>query len=327
MDKYLKYKSEDFAIEESFINWVKQTNPNDINYWNKWLLDHPEKQEEISAAKEIVQSLVFEDEAALLNKENEIWNKINSKIDVKQVPQKSTTSIFRYLVPLAAAAIAGILVFVNLPQEFSCDTHIISEIAETNQVNLPDNSIVTVNTDSKICYSKETWEDHRIVELEGEAFFEVEKGSKFIVQTINGNVEVLGTSFNVYSRNGQLFVECETGKVKVTSQGTEAVLMPNENVKVDVTENLVEKSESKAKRSEWRSGTFNYTNESISNVLQDVERSFGVDIELPSALHEQLYTGPFVSENIDSALYQVLWPLNLEAIKTGNSYKVQSSKK
>lgn len=327
MDKYLNYKAEDFAIEESFINWVKETKPNDINFWNKWILDHPEKKEDVTIAKEIVESLVFLDEEVLAKKESEIWNKISSHIDDKQVPQNNTTSIFRFLMPIAAAAMVGLLIFFNLPQEFVCDTHINSGIAETNEVNLPDNSVVTVNRDSKLCYSKETWDGNRIVELEGEAFFEVEKGSKFTVQTVNGNVEVLGTSFNVYSRNGQLFVECETGKVKVTSQGNEAILMPNENVKLDLDENLVEKSEIKSKRSEWRGGTFNYNEENIANVLDDMERTFGVDIELSPELDGQLYNGRFVSENIDTALYQVLWPLNLEAIKSGNGYKVQSSKK
>lgn len=327
MDKYLQYNSEEFAIEESFINWVKETNPNDINYWNKWLLDHPEKKDDVHAARRIVETMVFADQETIKAKENAIWDKISSKIVEAESPQQHRRSVLRFLLPLAAAAIAGLIIFVNIPTGFSCDTHINSGIAETNQINLPDNSTVTVNTDSKLCYSKESWADHRIVELEGEAFFEVEKGSKFTVKTDNGDVEVLGTSFNVYSRNGQLFVECETGKVQVRSEGTEVILLPSENIKINGSENLVEKAETKSKRSEWRSGTFNYDGEKIDRVLQDMERTFGVDIDIPDALTQEPYTGYFNSQNIDSALYQVLWPLNLKSTKEGKVYIIQPSNK
>jgi transmembrane sensor len=41
------------------------------------------------------------------------------------------------------------------------------------------------------------WSKERTLSLEGEAFFEVQKGSKFSVVTSDGIVEVLGTSFDV----------------------------------------------------------------------------------------------------------------------------------
>ena len=55
----------------------------------------------------------------------------------------------------------------------------------------------------------------RKVSLEGEAFFEVNPGKKFEVVSKFGKTIVLGTSFNIYSRNSSYQVTCMTGKVKV----------------------------------------------------------------------------------------------------------------
>lgn len=323
MDKFLEHTAEDFALEESFINWVKETHRNDINLWNKFLLDNPEKKESIHKARRIVESLNFVDDHELKIKEDKIWNKISEATKEEKAIKQKSPSILRYLLPLAAAAIVGLIVFVNLPQTFTCDTNISSAIAETNQIILPDNSVVTVNADSELCYSKADWANHRIVKLEGEAFFEVEKGSKFLVKTDNGEVEVLGTSFNVYSRDDRFFVQCETGKVGVRSEGKETILMPQESAALDKSTNKLDIIESTFKRSDWRTGTFNYNDEKLGHVLQDIERTFGVTIEEPSNINETLYNGEFTSQNVDSALYQILWPLNLEVIKSDEIFKLQ----
>ena len=67
-------------------------------------------------------------------------------------------------------------------------------------------------------YSATSWNDgERILKLKGQVYFEVKKGSKFSVRSTQGIVSVLGTSFNIYDREGAYKVECFTGKVKVES--------------------------------------------------------------------------------------------------------------
>ena len=51
---------------------------------------------------------------------------------------------------------------------------------------------------SSIRFPVQFAQDCRLVELEGEAYFEVSKtGQPFIVQTKGMKIEVLGTSFNI----------------------------------------------------------------------------------------------------------------------------------
>ncbi len=84
---------------------------------------------------------------------------------------------------------------------------------------LPDNSKVTLNSASTITYKKNFDVGHRTLYLEGEAYFEVKKlTSSFIVSTQYGDVTVLGTTFNVKSRNDEFEVGVNTGEVKVSNK-------------------------------------------------------------------------------------------------------------
>ena len=66
---------------------------------------------------------------------------------------------------------------------------------------LHDGSIVWLNSESKFVYPEAFSGDERRVQLEGEAYFEVQedKSKPFIVQAGAINIEVLGTHFNVDS--------------------------------------------------------------------------------------------------------------------------------
>ena len=67
-------------------------------------------------------------------------------------------------------------------------------LANTSTHLLPDQSKVLLNDGSSIEYGKNKWEEERKVHLLGEAFFNVQKGAKFQIETANGTVAVLGLS-------------------------------------------------------------------------------------------------------------------------------------
>ena len=82
-------------------------------------------------------------------------------------------------------------------------------------VKLPDNSEVAINNNSEIEYQKWFWKNNRTIDLKGEAYFKVAKGKTFEVNTNLGKVTVLGTQFNVNSKDNTFEVTCYEGKVKV----------------------------------------------------------------------------------------------------------------
>jgi ferric-dicitrate binding protein FerR (iron transport regulator) len=169
---------------------------------------------------------------------------------------------------------------------------------------LPDESEVIVNADTKIKYYPIWWHISRSLELSGEAYFEVNKGSLFKVKSTLGTTQVLGTSFNVLARGNRYKVTCIEGKVKVISKADkDAVITHGQAVDVlpDGEINVLQKVDTQ-KRTGWRKNQFTYKSEPLKLVIQEIERQYDVVIEHPEDL-SYTFTGSF---NTKSKLDKVL---------------------
>ncbi|MGB3800860.1 MAG: FecR family protein, partial [Lewinella sp.] len=141
---------------------------------------------------------------------------------------------------LAAAAIllllvAGGLALFSGGEELTTTT---TGFAEQKSVALPDGSIVRLNANSSLSYAPD-WDDRedREVILRGEAYFEVlpnpTTGQKFLVTTPDLTVAVLGTVFNINSREEETSVFLEEGKIALQLKAgdqTEKTMEPGELV-------------------------------------------------------------------------------------------------
>lgn len=89
-----------------------------------------------------------------------------------------------------------------------------------------DGLMVSLNVVIELEYVIEKWSKRCYVKLEGEVFFEVEKGVKFIVEMFYGMVEVFGISFNVEVWVDVFWVNCYMGKVWVSLlNGSEKIII------------------------------------------------------------------------------------------------------
>lgn len=154
------------------------------------------------------------------------------------------------------------------------------------QVNLPDGSRVWLNADSRLSYPVSfAAKKERVVELTGEAYFEIAKDKQhpFKVKSSGQEIEVLGTHFNVNSYRdepavkttlleGSVKVTCASGQLKglVLKPGQQSIVSGTElNVKsVDVNDVV-----------DWKNGEFVFDNEPLPNIMRKVSRWYNVDIE------------------------------------------------
>ena len=85
----------------------------------------------------------------------------------------------------------------------------VSAGAAISVITLPDQTKVTLNRYSSLTYPDRFKEDRREVQLQGEAYFEVEKDARhpFVVKADPVEVEVLGTHFNVEAYPGDAEVK------------------------------------------------------------------------------------------------------------------------
>jgi ferric-dicitrate binding protein FerR (iron transport regulator) len=179
--------------------------------------------------------------------------------------------------------------------------------------DLPDGSIVQLNADSKLEYNKLLWLVNRNVSLKGEAYFDAEKGKKFTVFSERGQTQVLGTGFNVYSRNQDYKVECIEGSVKVSCIGSrdDIVLLAGDGVHFGTSDQVMLYNFSVEDRNDWRKGEFYFNNESLNSVFETLSRQFDIDLQFNRDINNIKYTGYFNDKNLENALKLICDPVDL----------------
>jgi ferric-dicitrate binding protein FerR (iron transport regulator) len=199
-------------------------------------------------------------------------------------------------------------------------------VSEKTTIELPDASTVIVNAMSEVRYSKRKWKQKRDVELEGEAFFDVAKGSKFNVITSEGMVSVLGTQFNVKQRGSYFEVECFEGIVKVTSQNTSERLEAGDRYRF--ANGQISLGKTSFQKPQWTKNVSSFDRIPIYEVIAELERQYNVMVEMEKVQTERLFTGGFVHDNLENALKSISEPLDLGyTIEAGNHVRMFVSEK
>ncbi|PLX15114.1 MAG: hypothetical protein C0599_17440 [Salinivirgaceae bacterium] len=246
---------------------------------------------------------------------NKEYNRLSNNLSTRK-----SVSLFQRFNPImrVAAVLIPILFLATLIYYFiGTSTEQNNWIADQDQIFLPDSSYVRLNKDSKIRYANTNWRNERSVELIGEAFFSVEKGSQFNVATTEGVVAVLGTEFNVKNRDGFYEVVCYSGSVKVTTDYTSVVLESSKGFRVidgkEENFNISDRLEP-----DWLNGESSFNSVPLRVVIEELERQYGVSVVTNNIDLNQLYTGGFDHNDLNVALESIAIPLKLDYKINGN---------
>ena len=157
------------------------------------------------------------------------------------------------------------------------------------QVILPDGSKIWLNSATSFSYpSTFGKQKERVVELSGEAYFEVAKNKThpFIVKTDNQAVKVLGTHFNINSYNDEPSVNTTLveGSVKVsTNGGNTKFLIPGQQA-ILTKGNLVVSEANVKETLAWKNGYFRFNDESIQSIMRKISRWYNIDVDYDSGI-------------------------------------------
>jgi len=218
--------------------------------------------------------------------------------------KKPVITLWSYWLAASIAILMGI--FFLLPSESVYK----SLGGEQLAFNLPDGSQVKLNSKSEISFHEKKWDNKRELNLNGEAYFKVISGSKFTVHTNRGDVSVLGTEFNVHSRNNYLEVLCYEGRVKVDFIDDTIILKAGDAVRfIDEDKeswNFSEQSPS------WTKGESTFENLPLKEVVKALERHYKVRFEFKGIDLNQRFTGSFTHDNLELALKSVFYPMGIK---------------
>lgn len=185
---------------------------------------------------------------------------------------------------------------------------------------LPDGSTVKLNSETQISYPRTLAgipfleSEERRVNLQGEAYFEVERGNRsFLVETRTARIEVVGTAFSVRSRaneNHETQVALTEGELRVDSRGREDTgvsIRPGEVVRVgEKAGPTVVRDTSIDRIMAWRRGGFAVTARSLPEILRALERRFGTSLTLHRSVPEATRSNPLTLYYSDSARLEVI---------------------
>lgn len=168
------------------------------------------------------------------------------------------------------------------------------------QLVLPDATKVWLNANTTIKYPVNFIGSERLVELQGEAYFEVTKDASrpFIVKTNGNEIRVLGTSFNVNSYdNTTTSTTLFTGKVSVNYNNNERDLEPGQMLiakgnQVNVHFANLERAAA------WKNGYFYFDRENITEVMQQLSRWYGISTVYKEEISDQKIGGS-ISRNVN----------------------------
>jgi ferric-dicitrate binding protein FerR (iron transport regulator) len=190
-----------------------------------------------------------------------------------------------------------------------------TDLAQTEMVTLPDNSMVSINEDSELAYKRFNWGNKRMVTMDGEAYFEVEKGSTFTVQTNNGTITVLGTKFNVVARGKEFVVSCFEGLVRVDQEDMSIELPAGRAI--DLSLGSLELNDVYTTEPGWLYNESTFDDTPIMAALSVFEDQYDIQLTTENIDVNLRFTGGFPNDDLEAALQAITVPLKL-------SYTIES---
>lgn len=181
----------------------------------------------------------------------------------------------------------------------------------TYKITLVDGTQIWLNAASTIKYPSRFDSDARIVELEGEAYFQVKtayqkNGKKIPFKVISNHqeVEVLGTQFNINAYREQLSIKTTLveGKVSVNGKQDHVILSPNQQAILSEGKIKV-KEVSVSDYIAWRDGKFGFDGKTFEETMNEIGRWYDLDIIYQNGIpKEELIGDAFRNQNISLVL-------------------------
>lgn len=274
-------------------------------------------------------------------------NRIESK-NYDKVKLGRGFNIIRRAAAILIVVVAGFLLW-EMIGNFAEKTQIqiAQSSGEVKKVILNDGSIVWLKGNSSLTYPEEFTGEQRLVELDGEALFEITKaytepglwgriiGEKsvrksFIVKSGSLKTRVMGTSFNIKTKPGETEVYVLTGKVEVLLDEEKGLeLLPNER---SVFEHDLQKltkinQESLSMDSIRKAPTFGeytqgteydmyFENIELNEVAKRITEKFDVEIAVEESMKNCLIRADFTDQSLENTLELIVETLN-------GSYKIE----
>lgn len=205
-----------------------------------------------------------------------------------------------------------------------------------SRLTLPDNTVVWLNSGSKLIYPVKFGSEKREVYLEGEAMFNVnhDENHPFFVLTNNLDIKVLGTTFNIsaYSDDTTVNTVLESGSVEIRYKsalfaiqnkeqmvpGMMAVYNTNEKSIVQTIVNTKDFTS-------WKDGYVILEKSTLGSIIKRLSRYYNVKIEFDNPeLQTETFSGYLdLRDSAKKVLELISEMVDIEIIQDDNTIRIK----
>ncbi|MFT6336283.1 MAG: ferric-dicitrate binding protein FerR (iron transport regulator) [Halioglobus sp.] len=334
---------ESWLENQDFLSWANGLTDASAERWQAFLKDNPQHAELCELAKYAHNNLNVQEPAIDQAKSQLALNDLYAKIDQRKLDQmnadqkksKSKVKTFFLNKPWrVAASVIMLLGFGFLSQNALNNSVVVyTSLDERREIKLDDGTEVVLNTNTTLSHVKD---QPRIITLDGEAYFQVAKKvetkEQFQVKTNDLVVTVLGTEFNVNSRDNQTSVFLDEGKVvlDVIKKDNEIVeLEPGDLVSYSQSENKIvkKKNENSIMNTAWKDDVVYFKDAHIADVLPVISRLYDVQFEQSNLeLVQKQFSGGMPVRDINITLATLSQVYGIEINGSDKFYSITNKK-
>ncbi|MDP4710062.1 MAG: FecR domain-containing protein [Saprospiraceae bacterium] len=320
--------------DPSFSNWAAGANEQDTVKWEQYFQAHPEHLELGKISRNLVIGIPFRAMPRNEANKQQALSRLMQQLEESSARHQVTGKVrkltrVRY-VQGAAAITLLVLATTLLYFQFLYNPKVLiaTDFGQRLEHYLPDGSQVTLNANSTLTYRTR---NPREVWLNGEAFFEVKKvpetKAKFNVWTTDLSVTVLGTAFNVNTRNEQTQVFLKEGKVQLELETRTAQVIEMDPGDLIVYSKKKQQLSEKKKNASllesasWKEGSLMFKDTPLPEALDAIAAIYGVQFIIESDnLQQKVISGGVPIQNLEVTLVTLSEIYGLDIRKEGNNY-------
>ena len=259
------------------------------------------------------------------------FSKIQDTINAPKVIRMPRRLLWKKIAAVAAVASIVLALFWQIPsllQEPSL-TKLSVPVNQTEQITLPDGSIVWVNAGSELKFPEKFEGKTREVFLSGEAYFDIkhDAGKAFMIHTGKVVTTVLGTAFNIKEDKTQhtVTVTVTRGKVKVANGAKQlGIITANQQISFNSREDKSVQNEVDANKViAWQEEELHFEDITFAEVAAKLEQRFNVEIRFDNEkLKTFRFTGKVQSSDKLEKILKVVCAFNKASFHTNENSNI-----
>ena len=298
--------------EEKFLELVEED-------WHHWSEHTTENKDRLLHILGKIHTRISEKELDLIHKEKQLFPTVTpyKRYNYRRYSVAAVVGL------LAFAAITFVLHWSNLRHDVSAVALKSKQVPKGQKASLylSDGTKVILNAGSRITYPERFSDTSRVVQLQGEAFFDVVKDKEKPFSVISGDLitTALGTSFNVkaYEQGESVEIALATGKVEVRGnrkKKTPVILLPGESLTLDTGRGVFRKEKFSTKEKlGWIENLLYFRDAEAREVFGTLERWYGVEFIFNKEVGEKWrYSGEFKNKSLETVLKGIAYVKEFE---------------